>query len=414
MCTYNEVKKIWKGRKIANPYSHSTYVGAQILDELCESPGSIIEISYEENYAMTRKELRELSINVALNLINLKVKPDDVVGVICRNSKYLTPLLYGYILVGAPINPLDVAFEKSDIKQMFYQTKPKIVLCDFDVYKTAKEALRELNINARVFTLLEKIPGVSYIEELVQPSDDKNIFVPPKFKQSSDQKILALLCTSGTTGNPKATVLSHAYFLGFIKLIAKPTSYKSLSFSPVHWASAFISTIVLPFLRNEIKVQSLKSFSIELLVELVDKHKVDALFLPPAHIHMILQSSLASTTDFSNIKLITSSGSIVTPQLKKNLREKFGSSTFLQRYGITEIGVIAQTLENVCGNEVSLEFLAPNVEVKIINEAGENLGAREQGEILVKPSVPFLVSLTKSDTPNCSNYIITLGLLQQF
>ncbi len=155
---------------------------------------------------MTRRETRELTINVARNLVKMNVKPNDVIGIICRNSKYLPVLLYGCIVVGAPVNPLDNSFDSQHIKHIFGQTKPSIVFCDAEVYQSTKTTLEELKNDAIVFTLREKIDGVPFIEQLLKPTDEKSDFVAPKFEEPADKKVITFICTSGSTGLPKATI----------------------------------------------------------------------------------------------------------------------------------------------------------------------------------------------------------------
>jgi hypothetical protein len=74
----------------------------------------------------------------------------------------------GSIIAGAPIHPLDVSFGKAEIVQLFKQTRPKIVFCDFDIYWTVKTALDDMQSDATIFTVLGKVPGVSHISQLLE------------------------------------------------------------------------------------------------------------------------------------------------------------------------------------------------------------------------------------------------------
>lgn len=177
MATFDSETKIWAGPKVPYEFASDTSIGAELLKNLALTPERVLHISHDEGMSMTCEETRLASIRVAQNLTKLGFKRGDIFGFICRNGLKLPPTLYGSILIGAPINPLDAGFKKDDIKHMFKQTKPKLVFCDADVYETAKSALNELDNDAMFITLGNEIDGVSYVEELFAPTGSEDSFV---------------------------------------------------------------------------------------------------------------------------------------------------------------------------------------------------------------------------------------------
>lgn len=397
MSSYDELHKIWSGAKADYPHPMDTYFGEEILKMLNESPDEILEITHEENYSMTRKEARELSINVARNLMRLNVKPDDVVGFICRNSKYLSVLMYGCIIIGAPINPLDESVGDQYIKQIFSDTKPSIVFCDSELYEMTKANLEEIGSNAKVFTLLGKISGVPNVDELLKPTGEEDTFVPPKFDQPADRKLIAIICTSGTTGDPKGTIKTHATFLGFSKVTMMPMPHKTLNFSPISWMYGFLASIMVAVRSTECKVQTSEFFSPELLVKLVEKYQVTILFLPAEHLYQFLDSPLSDTVDFTSVKMVTSGGAVISNRLRNKFRQKFPTTSFVSGYSMTEASVSLCPPGKVYKNEASVGNLMFNVLVKIVDSDGNKLGIGGQGEILTKSLLPFMVSFTETN-----------------
>lgn len=177
MATFNSETKVWDGEKVEYPFANDTSVGAEILKSLAETPERVLNICHDDETAMTCEETRLNAIRIAQNLTKLGFKAGDNIGIICTNSTYLSPTLYACLLIGAPINPLDVAFRKDDIVQMFGQTKPKLVFCDSDVYKTVKEAIDELKSNAIIYTLRDVIEDTSFIAELIEPTSNESDFM---------------------------------------------------------------------------------------------------------------------------------------------------------------------------------------------------------------------------------------------
>lgn len=391
MTTFDPVNKVWKAPKVDYPRPLDNYFGEELLKALNESPEAILEISHDENYSMTRREARELTINLARNLTKLNVQPNDVIGVICRNSRYLSVLIYGCIVVGAPINPLENSFDGKDIKHIFGQTEPSLVFCDAEVYHNTKLILEELQNGAKVFTLREKIVDVPFIEELLQPIDDLTEFFAPKFDEPADQKLLAIICTSGSTGVPKAAKKMHAHFMNFSKAITLPSSHRTLSFTPIYWTSGFIATIFAPLRLTECKVSTVNLFSPELLKEMVEKYSVQTVFLSSHHLNVFLESPLSATIDFSSVKMIYSGGGMIGGQLRRKLKKTFPNTMFVSAYAMTEISVSLLLPGKTFKHEASCGNLQSNVEVKIIDDDGSRLGVQERGEILVKSLFPFSV-----------------------
>lgn len=176
MATFNSETKIWNGPKVEYNFAPDTSIGVELLKKLAVTPDRVLHICHDDGISMTCEETRIASIRVAQNLTKLGFKSGDVFGFICRNGSKLPATIYGSIYIGTPINPLDVAFKKDDIKHMFGQTKPKLVFCDADVYETTKLALDELENDATVITLREKIDGVMNIEELLAPTGIEDSF----------------------------------------------------------------------------------------------------------------------------------------------------------------------------------------------------------------------------------------------
>lgn len=177
MANFNMETKIWEGPKVAYEFDLLTSVGAEVLKKLAETPDRVLHICHDDDVTKTCEETRIASIRVAQHLTKLGFKQGDVIGFICRNGSNLTAALYGCILIGTPVNPLDVGFKKDDIKHMFAQTKPKLVFCDADVYQTTRDALNELENDATIVTLREKVDDSSFIEDLLAPTGSEDSFM---------------------------------------------------------------------------------------------------------------------------------------------------------------------------------------------------------------------------------------------
>lgn len=176
MATFDSDTKVWEGLNIPYTFTHDTSIGAEILKKLEETPERVLNICHDDETSMTCNETRLSSIRIAQNITRLGFQQGDVVGIMCSNSTFLPSVVYGCLSIGLPINPLDTGFKKDDVKHIFEQTKPKLVICDSDVYETVKLSLDEMGNDATIITMREPINGVTYIDELLSATEVEDLF----------------------------------------------------------------------------------------------------------------------------------------------------------------------------------------------------------------------------------------------
>lgn len=392
MAKFIEESKTWETIKLQYPYALNVYMGEHILKKLKETPDRVAQIYHEENFVLTCNELRVSSVRVAQNLMKLGIQPDDVVGVICKNSSQVAFLVTACILIGAPINPLDLSFLVGDIKHLFGQTQPKIIVCDTEIVERVEEALRGLKSDVKVFvTGTEKVKGTSSFLDLLAPTGDVENFIGPKFAQKADKKVLAILCSSGTTGMPKGVKVTHAQCLGFTAFPPNPQKTVSLCFSTIFWSSGFYPLVFSPFSLNETRIISSKGFSLELFTEIVEKYQVTDLLLVPMILITILQSKSATAKAQEILKSFTAVGSIVTESLRQKFSETLPDKDLRVAYGMTETG-ITMSAPGQYKDKLSVGSPFPNFTLKVVDDFENKLGVNEVGEICVKSYFKFQVS----------------------
>ncbi|CRK97985.1 CLUMA_CG011357, isoform A [Clunio marinus] len=390
MATFDSERKIWQGPKIPFKFPTNASIGVEILKKLKETPDRTMIISHDDGITMTCEEARIASIRVAQNLTKLGFKKGDVIGFICRNGIRLPPTIYGALLIGAPINPLDAGFKKDDIKHMFAQTQPKLVFCDADVYETTKQALNELDNNAVVMTHREKIEGVVYVDELLAPTGNEDSFEPPQFGNSSDM-LAIILCSSGTTGPPKGVCLSHAHIFAHINLFNESEGLRILSFSPIYWSTGVVSTITVAFRSQDAKIITAQPFGVDLLIQIIKKHDINFIQFAPYQLMLLLQSPLLDPRDFVGVKIFSVLGSVVSEHLRKEFRSVFPRHPLIVTYGMSEACITISSTEpheNICG--LTVGHISPNIQVRVVDNEGNPLGIEDTGEIYAKPEFKFI------------------------
>ena len=390
MSVFNPETKVWRGPQIPWPKTLDKYINELVIEGLKKTPKRVVQISYDDGTEATCEQMLSKIVKFALNLKKKGIKADDVVAVVCANSLDLMAYVNGIVQLGAIVNPMSVDHSLADFINMFKQTKPKFVVCDAGVYERVKESLAKLNNDAPIYTALKKIDNVPFVDELFNETGEEESYQPISFKDPHN-RIMAILTSSGSSGPAKGVCMSQTFFLKLFLGVYKANEVaRSLSFSPIFWGSAFGSLLLSAF-SGETRVVTNKPFSVELFIDIASKYEVNYWLMNPPKLTLLLQSSLIEAIDKTPIRMILSLGGIVSEQMRKRFKEVFPQTYFLIFYGLTEVSCTAvfpgQPIDGL-----TVGYVIPNHEMKIVDDDGKALGIGETGEIYTKYSlVPFLV-----------------------
>jgi acyl-coenzyme A synthetase/AMP-(fatty) acid ligase len=400
MAKFNVDTKIWESAK--SPYAHpmNKYFGEEMIEWCDQTPDRVILHHHDEKKTLTCKELKDSAISIAQNLIQLGIKEDDVIGLIVKNSTFLTCFLSGSILMGAIVHPLDRSLTIDNISLLFTQTRPKMIICDSENLKKILEALEKMNLDEPLIyvtmsqhnneekEIFSKYPCVS---ELLASSSSFEKFVPPKFKKNAEDKLLAIMCSSGTTGLQKGVCITHAVCLktNFKNMKAPPS--RSLTFSTPYWSSSFYFHIYAPFLVNDVRYWTNDDFDVEKFIEIVEQHNITSVSLAPSALSVVLQSDDFLKCNHESLKSFMIVGSFFSQSLREKFRKLFPNKHLMTAYGMTEV-FVSMTKPNEVYNGITVgSSILPNLQIKIVNENGEKVGPGSHGEVRVKQKLKFHV-----------------------
>lgn len=164
---FNSETKTWSGLDLPLLYHPNVSVGRVVLNALHRDYNKVIQINDIDNTTLTAGQIKLNATRIALHLVEHKIKMNDCVGVIARNSKHIGAVVFASLTLGCPVNPLDPSFTATDIAHMFRLTKPRIIFIDDDLIKSLKIVLKELKSDATVVTLGRRLDGYYYIDDFL-------------------------------------------------------------------------------------------------------------------------------------------------------------------------------------------------------------------------------------------------------
>jgi fatty-acyl-CoA synthase len=182
----------------------------------------------------------------------------------------------------------------------------------------------------QVFTLGAADFGTD-LPALAQRSEPEQLSVLPGVDD-----IAWVTYTGGTTGKPKGVIMTQGG-MAAKSLISMaewqwPQEIRYLASSPISHAAGFL---LIPTFLNGGKVYLTAGFDPDQVLDLVEKERVNTLFLVPTMIYVLMDHPRTRQADLSSIESIIYASAPMSPTRLKEALELFGP-VMMQCYGQTE------------------------------------------------------------------------------
>uniref|UniRef100_A0A182P4M6 AMP-dependent synthetase/ligase domain-containing protein n=1 Tax=Anopheles epiroticus TaxID=199890 RepID=A0A182P4M6_9DIPT len=387
LCTYDEKTRTWYGVQRVSIYNPKANVG-EVLDHLLiRTPDRIIQIDMDTGSRLSCAEFRLRMIRFAQHLDAVGLRKGDIVAMANGNSENVAPLACALMTLGAPFNPLAPGFNVEDMAHMLRLTEPKLVFCDDDNVEVVRKAVGSvLDRKVPIYVFESKRDDVMHAEDLLQPTGREEQFMPAHLGDSHEL-LSMILCSSGTTGPPKGVCVTHAQTVATIGSypMAKPMTV--FNFSPLYWGTG-LYTLLSTFSGASTRLVTRRPFSEETFFEAVEKYRANFVFMPPSYASQIVRHERVSKVDFSSLRMFSLGGSYVSDGLRDRLDRLLPNGRTYNSVGTSEVGWVSCDLAKRKPGSVGTP--AVNIAIKIVDEAGNDLGVGERGQVLLKGSEPFV------------------------
>lgn len=176
---------------------------------------------------------------IASYFLSSGIREGDRVSIISENRPEWCAAYLGVLTAGGVAVPMDTRLTPQEIRNILVDSETKLVIHSSETREPVREAAGGLSVH----TL--NLDEFDY-EGMLSPEDIRNIIKP--------DDIASLLYTSGTTGTPKAVMLTHRNLLSDAEAITKAGIITGednvLSVLPLHHTYPFMCTFVVPVLSG--------------------------------------------------------------------------------------------------------------------------------------------------------------------
>jgi acetyl-CoA synthetase len=205
-----------------------------------------------------------------------------------------------------------------------------------------------------------------------------------------------IIYTSGTTGPPKGALHAHRFLLGHMPGVLLPQEFPpqpgDLFWTPADWAwIGGLYDVLFPAWHWGIPVLAHRArrFDPERALDLIARHRVTNVFLPPTALKLIRRSGAQPGPDMA-LRAVASGGETLGAELLDWGRRTLGV-TINEFYGQTECNLVISNVASVMPVRAgSMGRPVPGHEVAVIDDDGRVLPAGEIGEIAVVRPDPVM------------------------
>ncbi len=210
-------------------------------------------------------------------------------------------------------------------------------------------------------------------------------------RDTADHETAWQLYTSGTTGHPKGTELTHANLVEVVGVAVTgfggtQRGDAALICMPLYHIGGSGYALAMFFAGAELVVT--REANPPEILELIESRGITHAFFVPALINFLLQQPRCATTDVSSLKAILYGASPIPEELLRQAIERFRCD-FIQAYGLTETTggcVLLPAADHVPGSPRLRACGLPNfgVDVRIVDARGGDCKTGEVGEIWIR------------------------------
>ncbi|EDV41720.1 uncharacterized protein Dana_GF17359 [Drosophila ananassae] len=374
---YNSDLKIWSSDQVVHYFDRHLSIGEIIFNEMQRHPKLIAQISATENTILTRQELFENIMHVASYIRSEGLQQTDVVGIIGRNTTNLPAVAYACFFNGIAFHSLNITYDRNTIEKLYNITKPKLIFCDGDEFEKVREATSQLNV--KIITMRNHPSDSITIDEVLATPIEDN-FQPAELEHGNDQT-LAILCSSGTTGIPKAVTISNSRQI----LAANnhlTTSDIQYSHNTLDWITGLLTTITSG-VYSTTRIIADNAFDPVFAMQIIKDYKVTWIIQPPSALALMVNTPEFETCDLSSLRCYMYGGSRASLEVQNRIRSRLSVDCLQFAYGFTELGAVATINLHFDQKPNSVGRLVNGLRMKIINDKGESLGPEELGEVCI-------------------------------
>ncbi|KAG1882796.1 hypothetical protein F4604DRAFT_353071 [Suillus subluteus] len=385
--------------------------------------------SFRQFVERVRDGATALGADIEQGGLGISLEKGEIVGILSENSLDYIALLHSLLAIAVPfamISGYSTPFEFKHAVSLSQATRI------FVSPSLLPLALTSGLPDDRVYLLEGHAEGHLSYEDLVSRARRNRI--PRLPVQHATRDTLAyLVFSSGTSGLPKAVMISHGNLTNSLLQVKVVTEEVNKFQKPPVWNGPNGMQVlfnVLPIHHtyglhiscfrvffSPLTVVLLPKWDVNAFLNAIPKYRATTLYLVPSLVHQLVHRPEFQAADFSTVQVVHCGAAYLPVSLSEALLSRFaGLERIGEGYGMSEstISIANKPIPGVLDGRAknkpgSTGVLLPGIEVKVVREDGTLAAVNEPGELHVRSGC---VALGYRNNPKATEETFVNGWLR--
>jgi malonyl-CoA/methylmalonyl-CoA synthetase len=325
----------------------------------------------------TYAELDREVARCAAALGDLALKRGDRVAVQIEKSPQSLFLYLACLRAGLVYLPLNTAYRLAEVSYFLSDAEPALIVCSPSNEAGMQQLVKDVALRARVLTLDAAGSG-SLAEAVASASTQSSTAVV------RPDELAVIVYTSGTTGRSKGAMLSHRNLSSNARTLV---DYWRFTHDDVLLHTLPIFHVHGLFVANHCALlsgaQVLWRVRFDVKAALQDLPRATVMMGVPTYYTRLLADPAFGQRNSANVRLFISGSAPLLLDTFREFRSRTGH-TILERYGMSEAGMITSNPLNGERRGGTVGFPLPGVGVRVADAQDQALPAGATGAIQIK------------------------------
>ncbi|WP_372399288.1 class I adenylate-forming enzyme family protein [Azospirillum sp. HJ39] len=332
-------------------------------------------------------ELDRESDAIACALQSAGIGRGHRVAVMLENSIEYVAGLFATLKAGGIFVPVNPSTKADKLAYLLDDADVGLLIAPAALARQVLPALEAVERPPSVLWVGTALPagatGLLYADALSSPQR------PPADPRLIDQDLAAIMYTSGTTGQPKGVMLTHANYVNTTWAISTYLGNTPddvvMCVLPLTFGYGLSQVMTAVRVGFTLVLERSFAFPAETLKRMVG-HRVTGLPGVPTIFSTLLGLEAAKTADLGSLRYLTNAAAPLPAAHLRRLRERFPQAAFHSMYGMTECCTRISTLDpaDLDNKPTSVGRAIPNSEAFVADENGNRLPPGQVGELVVR------------------------------
>ncbi|HKV83753.1 MAG TPA: long-chain fatty acid--CoA ligase [Ktedonobacterales bacterium] len=322
---------------------------------------------------------------VANALIKLGITPGDRVALYIHNLPIFMEAYYGILKAGGSVVPMNVLYKAGEVEYILKDSGAKAILTFGPFAQVALEAAKNApDLRHVIVAAPQEIPGaLSWRDTFAgAPETEPNVTV-------HDEQVAVICYTSGTTGRPKGAMLSHRNLVGNCEqcmampdVATRPDDviWLALPLFHIYAMNVGMNLSVL----NSATMVLIERFEPVSSLDAIQKYHCTVLYGAPPMFVAWAQIPNIRDYDLTSLRYVAS-GAAALPVSVLETFQSLAGVPINEGYGLSEAAPVVTS--NAAAPVVKPGTVGkplPGVEVKIVDESGQEVPVGQPGELICR------------------------------